>query len=105
MFEERREFLTRERILGAAAVMIGLIIIAASALFVEGGQAAEFFDDRLGTLFAPPSQSTPYILGRCVALSVAGSSTRAFTPSACCWALLLSWPWLRSSSALPAARG
>jgi ABC-type uncharacterized transport system permease subunit len=63
MFEEWREVLSRERILGIASVIIGLIIMIVSALFVEGGQVAEFFDDKLGTLFAPPSQSTLYILG------------------------------------------
>jgi ABC-type uncharacterized transport system permease subunit len=63
MFEEWREFLTRERVLGIVSVIIGLIIIAVSYLFVEGGQVAQFFDDKLGTLFAPPSQSTLYILG------------------------------------------
>ena len=44
-------------------MLIGLVISGRAARFVEGGQVAEFFDDKLGTLFAPPSQSTLYILG------------------------------------------
>ncbi len=63
MSEDWREFFSRERILGIVSVLIGLAIIGGAARFVEGGQVAEFFDDKLGTLFAPPSQSTLYILG------------------------------------------
>ncbi len=63
MSEKWRELLSREKVLGAICLLAGLIIIAVAALFVEQGQVATFFDDKIGTLIAPPSQETLYALG------------------------------------------
>ena len=63
MSEKWREILTREKVLGVVCMIIGLIIIAVAALSVESGEVATFFDEKIGTLFAPPSQATLYALG------------------------------------------
>lgn len=63
MPEKWREILTREKVFGVACIVIGLVIIAVAALLLEGGEVATFFDEKIGTLFAPPSQATLYVLG------------------------------------------
>ena len=63
MSEKWREILTREKVLGVVCMIIGLIIIAVAALSLESGETATFFDEKIGTLFAPPSQATLYTLG------------------------------------------
>ena len=63
MSEKWREILTREKVLGVVCMIIGLIIIAVAALSLESGEVATFFDEKIGTLFAPPSQATLYTLG------------------------------------------
>ena len=63
MSKKWREILTREKILGVVCMVIGLVIITVAALFLKGGEVATFFDEKIGTLFAPPSQATLYALG------------------------------------------
>lgn len=63
MSEKWREILSREKVFGVACIVIGLAIIAVAALLLEGSEVATFFDEKIGTLFAPPSQATLYILG------------------------------------------
>ncbi|MDY7040268.1 MAG: ABC transporter permease [Chloroflexota bacterium] len=63
MSEKLREVLTRDRIFGIVCLIIGLVIITAAALLVESGEVATFFDEKIGTLLAPPSQAALYTLG------------------------------------------
>jgi len=63
MSKKWREILTREKILGVVCMIIGLVIITVAALFLKSGEVATFIDEKIGTLFAPPSQATLYALG------------------------------------------
>ena len=58
-----REWVTRDRVLGIVAVLLGFGIIALAALTTEGDQLATFFDEKLGTLFALPPRESLYVLG------------------------------------------
>jgi simple sugar transport system permease protein len=63
MLRQLRETLTNRQLWGVVSALTGLAIIAAALLFLPPGEAARFYDDRIGTLLAPPSQITVVVVG------------------------------------------
>jgi len=81
MLSKLREVLTSKQLWGVLSVVTGLVIIVGALVALPPGEAARFYDDKIGTLLAPPSQITVMVLGvLCLALG-AWQFYRGFSPN------------------------
>jgi ABC-type uncharacterized transport system permease subunit len=63
MLRKLRETLTARQLWSIVCIVVGLGIIAVALLVLPPGEAATFYDDKIGTLLAPPTQITLLVLG------------------------------------------
>jgi simple sugar transport system permease protein len=63
MLRQLRETLTTTQLWGIVSMVVGLAIISVAFLVLPPGEAATFYDDKIGTLLAPPTQITLLVLG------------------------------------------
>ena len=81
MLSKLRETLTSKQLWGIVSIVVGLGIVAIALLVLPPGEAATFFDDKVGTLLAPPTQITLLGLGILSLLLGGWQFYRGFSPN------------------------
>jgi ABC-type uncharacterized transport system permease subunit len=81
MFRQLRETLTSRRLWGIVSIVVGVGIMVIALLVLPPGEAARFYDDKVGTLLAPPTQITLLVLGILALLLGGWQFYRGFSPN------------------------
>lgn len=81
MLRQLRETLTTTQLWGIVSMVVGLAITSVAFLVMPPGEAATFYDDKIGTLLAPPTQITLLVLGLFSLALGAWQFYRGFSPN------------------------
>jgi len=81
MLSKLRETLTISQLWGIVSIVAGLGIMAAALFLLPPGEVATFYDDRVGTLLAPPTQLTLFVVGVLCLLLGGWQFYRGFSPN------------------------
>jgi len=81
MLSKLRETLTISQLWGIVSIVAGLGIMAAALFLLPPGEVANFYDDKVGTLLAPPTQLTLFVVGLLCLLLGGWQFYQGFSPN------------------------